>query len=63
MRHRIEGVEVPVTDPARTIVDCFRYRAKVGLDVAMEGLRKAFAAGDARLMNSGAMRERRGSGR
>jgi hypothetical protein len=40
VRHRIEGVEVPVTDPARTIVDCFRYRAKVGLDVAMEGLRE-----------------------
>ena len=40
VRHRIEGVDVPITDPARTIVDCFRYRAKVGLDVAMEGLRE-----------------------
>ena len=40
VRHRIEGVEVPITDPARTIVDCFRYRAKVGIDVAMEGLRE-----------------------
>ena len=39
-RHRIESVEVPITDPARTIVDCFRYRTKVGLDVAMEGLRE-----------------------
>ena len=39
-RHRIEGIEVAVTDPARTIVDCFRYRAKVGIDVAMEGLRE-----------------------
>ena len=39
-RHRIEGVEVPITEPARTIVDCFRYRAKVGLDVAIEGLRE-----------------------
>ena len=39
-RHRIEGVDVPITDPARTIVDCFRYRAKVGIDVAMEGLRE-----------------------
>ncbi|RWY75261.1 type IV toxin-antitoxin system AbiEi family antitoxin domain-containing protein [Rhizobium sp. WSM1325] len=38
--HRIEGVEVPITNPARSIVDCFRYRAKVGLDVAMEGLRE-----------------------
>jgi predicted transcriptional regulator of viral defense system len=39
-RHRIENVDVPITDPARTIVDCFRYRTKVGLDVAMEGLRE-----------------------
>jgi len=39
-RHRIEGIEVPITDPARTIVDCFRYRAKIGLDVALEGLRE-----------------------
>jgi predicted transcriptional regulator of viral defense system len=37
---RVDGVEVAVTDPARTIVDCFRYRGKVGLDVAMEGLRE-----------------------
>jgi len=39
-RHRIETIDVAITDPARTIVDCFRYRAKVGLDVAMEGLRE-----------------------
>lgn len=39
-RHRIENVDVPITDPARTIVDCFRYRTKIGLDVAMEGLRE-----------------------
>ena len=39
-RHRIESVDVPITAPARTIVDCFRYRTKVGLDVAMAGLRE-----------------------
>jgi predicted transcriptional regulator of viral defense system len=38
-RHRIDSVDVAITNPARTIVDCFRYRAKVGVDVAMEGLR------------------------
>ncbi len=42
VRHRVEGVDVPITDPARTIVDCFRYRAKVGLDVAIEGLLEGF---------------------
>jgi predicted transcriptional regulator of viral defense system len=39
-RHHIEGVDVRITDAARTIVDCFRYRNKVGVDVAMEGLRE-----------------------
>lgn len=35
------GVPVKITSPARTVVDCFRYRNKVGLDVAMEALRDA----------------------
>lgn len=35
----IQGVRVRVTNPARTVVDCFRYRNKIGLDVAMEALR------------------------
>ena len=35
------GVSVRITTPARTVVDCFRYRNKVGLDVAMEALRDA----------------------
>lgn len=38
---RMQGVEVRLTNPARTVVDCFRYRNKVGLDVAMEALRDA----------------------
>ncbi len=36
------GAMVSITSPARTVVDCFRYRNKVGLDVAMEALRDAF---------------------
>jgi predicted transcriptional regulator of viral defense system len=39
--HRILGVPVRLTSPARTIVDCFRYRNKIGLDVATEALRDA----------------------
>ena len=35
------GVPVRVTSPARTVVDCFRYRNKLGLDVALEALRDA----------------------
>jgi hypothetical protein len=39
-RHPIENIEVPVYNPPKTIVDCFRYRNKIGLDLALEGLRE-----------------------
>ncbi len=42
--HSIEGVSVRITNPARTVVDCFRYRNKIGIDVALEGLREALRA-------------------
>ena len=32
------GVPFRITSPARTVVDCFRYRKKFGLDIAMEAL-------------------------
>jgi predicted transcriptional regulator of viral defense system len=35
----ILGVPARITSPARTVVDCFRYRSKLGLDVALEALR------------------------
>lgn len=35
----IEGVPVKVYNPAKTVVDCFKYRNKIGLDVALEALR------------------------
>ena len=38
--HRIEGVSVRVTNPGKTVADCFKYRSKVGLDVAVEALRE-----------------------
>jgi len=37
--HRIEGVEVSITSRAKTVADCFKYRNKIGLDVAIEALR------------------------
>ena len=43
-QYRIDGVDVKVTTPARTIADLFKYRAKVGLDVALEGLREGWKA-------------------
>jgi predicted transcriptional regulator of viral defense system len=39
MRRRVEGVDVAITTPAKTVADCFRYRRHVGLDVAIAALR------------------------
>jgi len=38
--HMIEGAEVSVYCPAKTVADCFKYRNKIGLDVALEALRE-----------------------
>jgi len=44
VEHRlIDKVRVPITSPAKTIADCFKYRGKVGLDVAIEALREALS--------------------
>jgi predicted transcriptional regulator of viral defense system len=37
--HSVEGVTVRVYSPAKTVADCFKYRNKIGLDVALEALR------------------------
>ena len=42
--HRIEGVRVHVYSVAKTIADVFKYRNKIGLDVALEALRDAWRA-------------------
>ncbi|MCX8999420.1 type IV toxin-antitoxin system AbiEi family antitoxin domain-containing protein [Rhizobiaceae bacterium BDR2-2] len=39
--HTVEGVPVKVFGVAKTIADCFRYRNKIGLSVAIEGLQEA----------------------
>ncbi len=36
----IEGVPVKIYNPAKTVADCFKYRNKIGLDVALEALRE-----------------------
>ena len=40
--HQIEGVNVQVYSPAKTVADCFKYRNKIGLDVAIEALRECW---------------------
>lgn len=37
--HIIEGVPVRVYSPAKTVADCFKFRNKIGLDVAIEALK------------------------
>ena len=39
-QHLIEGVPVYIYTPAKTVADCFKYRNKIGLDVALEALRE-----------------------
>ena len=38
--HLVDGVPVKVYNLAKTVADCFKYRNKIGLDVAMEALRE-----------------------
>lgn len=46
--HTIDGVSVPIFDPAKTVVDCFRFRKLVGFDVALEGLHNVIRSGKAK---------------
>jgi predicted transcriptional regulator of viral defense system len=42
--YRIEGVRVRVYSAAKTVADCFKYRHKIGIDVAIEALRDTLRA-------------------
>jgi predicted transcriptional regulator of viral defense system len=37
--YELDDVPIRIYDPEKTVVDCFRYRNKIGLDVALEALR------------------------
>ncbi|PQJ36813.1 transcriptional regulator [Salinibacter sp. 10B] len=43
--HHLEGVTVPIYNPPKTVADCFKYRSRVGLDVALEALRDFYRQG------------------
>lgn len=45
--YTIEGVKIYVYSPARTVVDCFRYRRAVGIEVAMDAMQAFFRRRDA----------------
>jgi len=38
-KYKLEGVPIAVYSVAKTVADCFKYRNKIGLDVAIEALR------------------------
>lgn len=37
--HKISGVNINIYSPEKTVVDCFKYRNKIGLDVAIEAMK------------------------
>lgn len=43
-RHVIDGVPVRIYSAAKTVADCFKFRNKIGLDVALEALREGLRA-------------------
>ena len=44
MTVRAGRVSLRVYDPAKTVADCFKYRHKIGLEVAVEALREGWRA-------------------
>ena len=38
-KHQVDGVSVRVHSAAKTVADCFKFRNKIGLDVAIEALK------------------------
>jgi len=43
--HSLNDIPTQITDPARTVVDCFKYRSRVGLDVCLEALKEILNKG------------------
>jgi len=39
-KHILEGVPAKIYSPAKTVVDCFKFRNKIGLDIALEALKE-----------------------
>ncbi len=37
--HNVQGVEMRIYSPEKTIADCFRFRTRIGMDVILEALR------------------------
>lgn len=42
VKHLVEGTEIRVYTPAKTVADCFKFRSKVGTELALQALRECF---------------------
>lgn len=47
-KHKMEGVMLRVFSPAKTVADCFKFRHKIGVDVAVEALKLCLTRGKAK---------------
>lgn len=47
--HRLNDIDVPITSRARTVVDCFKYRNRLGLDLCLEALREVIRSREHRV--------------
>ena len=43
VEHKIDGIGVRIPSPAKTVADCFKYRNKIGIAIAVEALREGWA--------------------
>lgn len=43
--HELNGIAVSITNPARTVADCFKHRNKLGLELCLEAPREILRAG------------------
>jgi predicted transcriptional regulator of viral defense system len=44
--HELDGITVRIYNREKTIADCFKFRNKIGLDVAIEGLKEYLRLAD-----------------
>lgn len=42
---QVDGISVPVYSAAKTVADCFKFRNKIGIDVALEALHDGWRQG------------------
>jgi len=40
--HLVEGAKIKVYSPAKTVADCFKFRSKIGTELAIQALRECF---------------------